>query len=32
VEGIFALEEGGFTATVIDAVTRATNRAKELES
>lgn len=32
VEGIFALEEGGFTATVIDAVTRATTRAKELES
>lgn len=31
VEGIVALEEGGFTAAVIEAVTRAAERAAELE-
>ena len=31
VEGVLALEEGGLTATVVDAVTRAAERAEELE-
>jgi len=31
VEGLTALEEGGFSASVIDAVTRAADRAHELE-
>jgi len=31
VEGVLALEEGGLTATVVDAVTRAAERARELE-
>ena len=31
VEGVTALEEGAFTATVIDAVTRAARRAEELQ-
>ena len=32
IAGVRALEEGGFTATVMDAVVRASQRARELES